>query len=752
MDALSRKVSGPPLSKAEYLKRYLSGEQTKKRKKRPKPSGKGMRIVDDDDVSWRDQSNREEMVEEEEEDLPVVAEFIDERPEEVKRMEEFQMSNKWKVLKDQNGDRRSSDISLTTTSTVSSENASSKQEENETRHSPDASPPCRLRHDSPKGSLCHDSPDASPTRRPRHDSPDASLPRRQRHDSPDASPPRRQRHDSPDASPPRRQRHDSPDASQPRRQRHDSPDASPPRRQRHDSPDASPPRRPCHDSPDASPPRRPRHDSPNASPPRRLRHDSPDALPPRRPRHDSPDASPPRRPRHDSPNASPPRRPRHDSPDASPPRRPRHDSPDASPPRRPRHDSPDASPPRRPRHDSPDTSPPRKGQCFSDQFPPPKKLKKGLLTDLPSKKISQSMDKMQPSTSSQERGPIPTRKHHSSSDLSPARNSRHDFDVDTPLSYKKQCFSLASGKNQSSTRGKTAFHHHHDLDVTSLSRNSSDSDISPPRNTRRSSPGHSDLSPPRRQQQKSLDSDLSPPRRNQDLGRPPQTQKCSNLSPSRQRTSRWSPQRVQGEGSKVSQMLSGGKAGLVSAKVLKEEQEETRRRERDNKHLEDESQTAKTIFRDKSGRKRDLKQERLDQQQKADKKAERDAQYAKWGKGLVQKEQQEQNLQDAVKEMEKPLARYIHDKDLDQMLREQEREGDPMANFIKKKKAKETTNKKERPRYSGPAPPLNRFNIWPGYRWDGVDRSNGFEQQRFARLANQKAVQEVAYKWSVEDM
>lgn len=42
-----------------------------------------------------------------------------------------------------------------------------------------------------------------------------------------------------------------------------------------------------------------------------------------------------------------------------------------------------------------------------------------------------------------------------------------------------------------------------------------------------------------------------------------------------------------------------------------------------------------------------------------------------------------------MKEMQKPLARYIDDEDLDQMLREQEREGDPMADFMRKKKAKE---------------------------------------------------------------
>lgn len=47
----------------------------------------------------------------------------------------------------------------------------------------------------------------------------------------------------------------------------------------------------------------------------------------------------------------------------------------------------------------------------------------------------------------------------------------------------------------------------------------------------------------------------------------------------------------------------------------------------------DESQNAETVFRDKSGRKRDLAQERLEQQKKAAEKARKDEQYAKWGKG-----------------------------------------------------------------------------------------------------------------------
>ena len=51
----------------------------------------------------------------------------------------------------------------------------------------------------------------------------------------------------------------------------------------------------------------------------------------------------------------------------------------------------------------------------------------------------------------------------------------------------------------------------------------------------------------------------------------------------------------------------------------------------------------------------------------------------------------------------------------------------------------------------GPFPP-NRFGIRPGYRWDGVNRSNGFEKALFARESNRKATAEESYKWTVEDM
>jgi len=92
--------------------------------------------------------------------------------------------------------------------------------------------------------------------------------------------------------------------------------------------------------------------------------------------------------------------------------------------------------------------------------------------------------------------------------------------------------------------------------------------------------------------------------------------------------------------------------------------------------------------------------------------------------------------------------RTVDDEDLNTALRARERWGDPMAMAGKKK----DPNAVERPKYRGPPPPPNRFNIPPGYRWDGVDRSNGFEAKLITRSTSKAAQELEAYLWSVQDM
>ncbi|XP_055516710.1 LOW QUALITY PROTEIN: BUD13 homolog [Leucoraja erinacea] len=378
------------------------------------------------------------------------------------------------------------------------------------------------------------------------------------------------------------------------------------------------------------------------------------------------------------------------SPDQSAARRQRHDSSDVSPVPDRWNDSPDLSPSRRERHDSPDLSPLRKGRHDSPDLSPPRKLR------------------------------------HDSPDLSPPRKKNSEKSI--------RSSDLSHGKTLSPKRDK-------DRRARGSPRKAKDSDA--------------DLSPPRKGGQHSSDSDLSPPRRKVEI----QTS-CPSPTQQRQRTHKHASSRGQvvsrdsspSRKSQGNEMLSGDKAGLVSTDTLRKEKEDRRKRERAAEHLADDARNATTVFRDKLGKKRDLDQERLEQKKKNEENAIKLEKYAQWGKGLAQQEQQRQNIEDAVREMQKPLARHIDDEDLDRHLREKERDGDPMAGLIKKKKEKEAKNKNEKPRYKGPAPPPNRFNLYPGYRWDGVDRSNGFEKKRYARQAEKKAVQEIAYKWSVEDM
>ncbi|XP_034487299.1 BUD13 homolog isoform X8 [Drosophila innubila] len=246
-------------------------------------------------------------------------------------------------------------------------------------------------------------------------------------------------------------------------------------------------------------------------------------------------------------------------------------------------------------------------------------------------------------------------------------------------------------------------------------------------------------------------------------------QRIKKESPANERKSRWSKARSSRTPSpspppthkpKTMHTLDGKKAGLQDAKSLKSETDKRRREEHqmfDQMSSEVSGRDADVKVRStgrRGRRARDAAAEDPEEQKRKEAHEQKKKQlYDRWGKGLKQLEDQQARHAEMTHEAAKPVARYANDEDLDRHLREQEHADDPMLQYMqeKRKKREQQSNKPVMPVYVG-SYPENRYGIRPGYRWDGVDRSNGYEQRWFNKLNERRAVQDEAYKYSVEDM
>jgi pre-mRNA-splicing factor CWC26 len=178
-------------------------------------------------------------------------------------------------------------------------------------------------------------------------------------------------------------------------------------------------------------------------------------------------------------------------------------------------------------------------------------------------------------------------------------------------------------------------------------------------------------------------------------------------------------------------MTSGHNAGLQSSDRFKQTEQKIRQKKLGT---EEKLERGETVYRNKDGKELD------DQDSKKnydDKESD-----PLWNLGAVQKRQILAISEERNKMSEGTFARTVNEVDLYQ--KDILRADDPMA-----KQSRDYGNKKI---YKGPQPKPNRFGIRPGYRWDGIDRGNGFEDQVLGTIYAKGRKNEDRYKWSCADM
>lgn len=155
-----------------------------------------------------------------------------------------------------------------------------------------------------------------------------------------------------------------------------------------------------------------------------------------------------------------------------------------------------------------------------------------------------------------------------------------------------------------------------------------------------------------------------------------------------------------------------------------------------------------TVYRDATGRRIDLTMRRAEARREADEKARKQLEEQQAQKGDVQLAARDRRREDLDEARFMPVARKIDDEDMNKELKEQERWNDPAARFIvSKKKVRSVSGK---PLYQGAAAP-NRYGIRPGHKWDGVDRGNGWEGERFKALNRTTRNKELDFAWQMDE-
>ncbi|KAF4125366.1 pre-mRNA-splicing factor CWC26 [Geosmithia morbida] len=205
-------------------------------------------------------------------------------------------------------------------------------------------------------------------------------------------------------------------------------------------------------------------------------------------------------------------------------------------------------------------------------------------------------------------------------------------------------------------------------------------------------------------------------------------------------------------------MSDGTHAGLQSAAAVSAQLKRRQREEREDfeRHRQN-AQEAETVYRDATGRRVDISMKRAEARKAAAEAEEKERQAKEALKGDVQQEEARRRREQLDDAKLMTFARGVDDEDMNRELKNQQRWNDPMTQFMTADEAKSSSEGKKkkgakgcRPVYNGAAPP-NRYGIKPGYRWDGVDRGNGFEAERFRAINRREMNKGLSYSWQMDE-
>ena len=147
------------------------------------------------------------------------------------------------------------------------------------------------------------------------------------------------------------------------------------------------------------------------------------------------------------------------------------------------------------------------------------------------------------------------------------------------------------------------------------------------------------------------------------------------------------------------------------------------------------------------------------------KKKDDDEDKMDWAEGLMQIYKAFEKQVMVQKQKYNTITRYKDDVEMNMELANDHRMEDPLLEMpgyeasVNRKKIKKNGEGKGdedeivniRPMYKS-KPWSNRYGILPGYRWNAVDRSNGFETKKLLKQSQTKDRKRKTYKYTNKDM